>query len=227
MKHKITSIFIVALLIHVIPSAVGNDHSSSDWIPLFNGKDLKGWVQHNGTATYRVKDAVIVGKTSEGSPNSFLCTRKEYGDFELTFEVLLDDPLNSGVQIRSKSIPKFKNRRVHGPQVEIATNGTAGYVYGEALGTRWLSKNVNEDPTRSPFKSGEWNSYRVLAVGQVIKTWINGVPVANLTDDITDMSSGFIGLQVHSIKSGTGPFEVRWRNLKIRDLTPKKKDKKK
>lgn len=227
MKHKITSIFIVALLIHVIPSAVGNDHSSSDWIPLFNGKDLKGWVQHNGTATYRVKDAVIVGKTSEGSPNSFLCTRKEYGDFELTFEVLLDDPLNSGVQIRSKSIPKFKNRRVHGPQVEIATNGTAGYVYGEALGTRWLSKNVNEDPIRSPFKSGEWNSYRVLAVGQVIKTWINGVPVANLTDDITDMSSGFIGLQVHSIKSGTGPFEVRWRNLKIRDLTPKKKDKKK
>ena len=219
--------FVGVLLINVMPSAIGSVQSGSNWKPLFNGKNLKGWVQHNGTATYRVEDRVIVGKTSEGCPNSFLCTLKNYGDFELTFEVLLDDPLNSGVQIRSKSIPEFKNRRVHGPQVEIATNGTAGYVYGEALGTRWLSKNVNEDPTRSPFKNGEWNSYRVLAVGQVIKTWINGVPVANLTDDITEMSSGFIGLQVHSIKSGTGPFEVRWRNLKIRDLTPKKKDKKK
>ncbi len=215
------------LLINVMPSAIGSVQSGSKWKSLFNGKNLKGWVQHNGTATYRVEDRVIVGKTSEGSPNSFLCTRKNYGDFELTFEVLLDDPLNSGVQIRSKSIPEFKNWRVHGPQVEIATNGTAGYVYGEALGTRWLSKNVNEDPARSPFKNGEWNSYRVLAVGQVIKTWINGVPVANLTDDITEMSSGFIGLQVHSIKSGTGPFEVRWRNLKVRDLAPKKKDKKK
>ena len=224
MKHTIISMFAVALLIHIIPSASGSGHMGSDWMPLFNGKDLKGWVQRSGTATYHVEDGVIVGRTSEGSPNSFLCTQKDYGDFELTFEVLLDDALNSGVQIRSKSDPEFKDGHARGPQVEIATNGTAGYVYGEALNTGWLSKSVNNDPAQSPFKSGEWNSYRVLAVGQVIQTWINGVPVANLTDDISGMSSGFIGLQVHSIKSGTGPFEVRWRNLKIRDLTPKKKD---
>ena len=181
-------------------------------------------VQRNGTATYRVEDGAVVGKTSEGSPNSFLCTKEDYGDFELKFEVKVDHELNSGVQIRSASVPGFKNFRVHGPQVEIATNGTAGFIYGEALNTGWLSKKVNNDPALSAFKTGEWNSYRVMAEGQVIKTWINGVPVANLTDDISKMSRGFIGLQVHSIKRGAGPYEVRWRNLKIRKLSAKKKD---
>ena len=51
---------------------------------LFNGQNLDGWEQHNGTATYRVEDGAVVGKTSEGSPNSFLCTQKDYGDFEST-----------------------------------------------------------------------------------------------------------------------------------------------
>ena len=75
MKHTIISMFAVALLIHIIPSASGSGHMGSDWMPLFNGKDLKGWVQRSGTATYHVEDGVIVGRTSEGSPNSFLCTR--------------------------------------------------------------------------------------------------------------------------------------------------------
>ena len=67
---------------------------------------MNGWTQKNGTATYRVEDGTIVGKTNEGSPNSFLCTDKDYSDFELTFEVKVDDELNSGVQIRSKSIQR-------------------------------------------------------------------------------------------------------------------------
>ena len=188
--------------------------------PLFNGRDLSGWEQRNGTATYRVEDGAIVGKTSEGSPNSFLCTLKEYGDFELTFEVKVDDELNSGVQIRSKTKGGTREGRVHGPQVEIATNGTAGFVYGEALGTNWLSsqKEMDEPMAKAAFKKGEWNKYRVLARGESIKTWVNDVPVADTTDDRSKMPSGFIGLQVHGIKKGTGPYEVRWRNIAIREL---------
>ena len=188
--------------------------------PLFNGRDLSGWEQRNGTATYRVEDGAIVGKTSEGSPNSFLCTLKEYGDFELTFEVKVDDELNSGVQIRSKTKGGTREGRVHGPQVEIATNGTAGFVYGEALGTNWLSsqKEMDEPMAKAAFKKGEWNKYRVLARGESIKTWVNDVPVADTTDDRSKMPSGFIGLQVHGIKKGTGPYEVRWRNISLKEL---------
>ncbi len=191
------------------------------WVSLFDGKTLNGWAQRNGTATYRVEDGAVVGKTSEGSPNSFLCTTKDYGDFELKFEVKVDDRLNSGVQIRSASKKEFKDGRVHGPQVEIATNGTAGFIYGEALGTGWLSEDRSDDKAKAAFKPGKWNGYRVLAVGKSIKTWVNDVPVADLVDEKSGMASGFIGLQVHGIRRGTGPYEVRWRNIQIKDLSKK------
>ena len=188
------------------------------WVALFDGKSLDGFEQNNGTASYRVEKGIIVGKTSEGSPNSFMCTNKKYSDFELEFEVKVDDELNSGVQIRSVGDPAIKNGRVHGPQVEIATNGTAGFVYGEALGTGWLSEDRTDPKAVAAFKKGEWNKYRVVARGKSIKTWVNGVPVADLVDEKSNMSSGFIGLQVHGIKKGTGPYEVRWRKLRIKEI---------
>ena len=195
--------------------------AESETIELFNGKNLEGWTQKNGTATYKVEDGAVVGTTSEGSPNSFLATNEEYGDFELTFEVKVDDALNSGVQIRSRSLPEKDNGRVHGPQVEIATNGTAGFIYGEALGTGWLSDEKGEmtdETKKAAFKKGEWNKYRVVADGKSIKTWINGVPVADTVDEKSGHETGFIGLQVHSIGKGQGPYEVRWRNIKLKEL---------
>ncbi len=207
----------IAILFLATPVFAGED----GWISLFNGKNLDGWVQHNGTATYQVEKQTVLGKTSEGSPNSFLCTKKNYSDFELEFEVKVDDELNSGVQIRSVSDPKIKKGRVHGPQVEIATNGTAGFVYGEALGTGWLSEDRTDSKAVAAFKKGKWNKYRVVAVGKSIKTWVNGVPVANLTDEKSKMPSGFIGLQVHGIGKGAGPYEVRWRNIRLKNLSKK------
>ena len=129
----------LALLLLLAPIATieAEDHGLVD---LFNGKNLNGWTQRNGTATYRIEDKCIVGKTSEGSPNSFLCTDKKYGDFELMFEVMLPDGrLNSGVQIRSQTKDDNPSERVNGPQVEISTDRMAGYIYGEAAGG-WMTK---------------------------------------------------------------------------------------
>jgi hypothetical protein len=196
------------------------------WESLFDGKTLNGWVQKNGTASYRVEDGAIVGKTTEGSPNSFLCTEKEYGDFELEFEVKVHDSLNSGVQIRSKTKDKPGSDdpgRVYGPQVEIEASGKngaeAGYVYGEATGRGWLTPKERLIPHKK-FKDGEWNAYRILAKGPRIQTWINGEPVEDLTDEpiYGTHPKGFIGLQVHGIGSGQGPYEVAWRNLRLREL---------
>jgi hypothetical protein len=185
--------------------------------PLFDGQTLSGWERHNGTATYAVEEDSIVGRTSEGSPNSFLCTQKEYADFELTFEVKVDDELNSGVQIRSSVCAKTE-RRVHGPQVEIATNGTAGFIYGEALGTDWLSEDRDDAAAQAAFKNGQWNKYRVVADGKHIRTWVNDVPVADLMDERSGMQRGFIGLQVHGIGRGEGPYEVRWRKILLKEM---------
>ena len=189
-------------------------HAEDGWVKLFNGKDLSGWEQKNGTATYRITDGVVVGKTAEGSPNSFMCTTREYGDFELLFEVKVDDGLNSGVQIRSHSKSDFKKGRVHGPQVEIESGpGEAGFVYSEGTGRGWISKPKTHDK----FKNGQWNKYRVIAKGPRIQTFLNGEQIEDVTDKESSLQ-GFIGLQVHGIKKGSGPFEVRWRNIKLKEL---------
>ena len=182
---------------------------------LFDGKSLQGWKQINGTAKYEVKNGTIVGTTVKESPNSFLCTDKDYGDFELQFEVkLIDGQLNSGCQIRSLSLPDYKDGRVHGYQVEIATNGTAGYIYDE--GRRgWLSKDRSNAEAKVAFKKGAWNHYRILCKGDRMQTWINHVPVADVTDTMTP--SGFIGLQVHSV-GGDPKWKVAWRNVLIREI---------
>jgi len=194
---------------------------------LFDGKTLKGWVVKGGYATYRVEDGAIVGKTAEGSKNTFLCTDRDYSDFELQLEVKCDVELNSGIQIRShvyeKDTPQASKPQrirekgeVYGYQCEITTQarGTSGNFWDEGRWTRWHDEL--SDKAKKAFKDGQWNHYRIVARGNRIQSWVNGVKCADFTDD--QDASGFIGLQVHSIKKGTGPFEVRWRNIRIREF---------
>lgn len=219
------------IILSTLSSGLLAKHHKGEMTPIFDGKTLNGWSQLNGTATYRVEKGAIIGKTMEGSPNSFLCSDKLYGDFELHFQVkLINDELNSGVQIRSQTKElndKEKARgdkfgRVNGPQVEIeATKGKgaeSGYVYGEACGG-WMTPKEDLIP-HAHFKNGEWNQYRIVAKGPRIQTWINDNKVSNLSDDEKHKShpKGFIGLQVHSIKKGSGPYLVAWRNIKIKEL---------
>ncbi len=184
------------------------------WVLLFNGANLDGWEQLNGTAKYEVKDGAIVGTTAEGSPNSFLCTKKHFADFDLEFEVKVDPRLNSGVQFRSNSLKEYQNGRVHGYQVEIATDNP-GRIYDEARRGRWLDEDTDPAKTDKAFKVGEWNKYRVLCVGDSIKTWVSGVAIADMKDSMTP--KGFIGLQVHSFQ-GDSPAQVSWRNIRLREI---------
>lgn len=200
--------------------------SAQNWEPLFNGKNLKGWKRLNGKAEYTVIDNSIVGTTKMGTPNSFLATTKSYGDFILEFEFKVDDSLNSGVQVRSESKKDYQNGRVHGYQFEIDPSERAwtGGIYDEAR-RNWVYPLTLNSDAKSAFKKGEWNKARVEAFGKAIRTWVNGVPCANIWDDVT--LNGFIALQVHAIsKTDDEGKKVCWRNLRIctvdveRYLTP-------
>lgn len=183
---------------------------------IFDGKTLNGWEQKNGTARYEVVDGTIMGHTEVGSPNSFLCSSKEYADFELRFEVKVDPGLNSGVQIRSVSKDDINNGRVHGPQVEIESDpGESGYIYSEGTGRGWISPTQTQ---RNVFKNDGWNRYRVLADGNRIQTWINGKRIEDLDVPAVESTKGFLGLQVHGIGKDLGPFKVQWRNIRIQEL---------
>ena len=223
---------VIALLLIATGAAIWPLQAADEggWQTLFDGKSLEGWEQKNGTAKYEVKDGSIVGTTVEGSWNSFLCTTQEYSDFELEFEVRVDDKLNSGVQIRSKQRDKTVGKgpnlaagRVIGPQVEIEASGAAGsqagYVYAEATGLGWLTSEERLKPHKT-FRDGEWNQFRVVAKGPRIQTYINGTQIEDLNYEkvYPDFASGFIGLQVHRIKPGTGPYSGAWRNIRIKKL---------
>ena len=207
MKHLLGLVF----LISTFPSF----SQSGKWENLFNGKDLSGWKQLNGKALYEAKDGAIIGTTVANTPNSFLVTEKEYGDFILELEFKADTSMNSGIQIRSLSQPDYQNGRVHGYQIEIdpSTRAWSGGIYDEAR-RGWLCTTEYNQPAKKAFHNGTWNKYRVECIGSMIRTWVNGVPVAHLIDDLT--LKGFIALQVHSIgKNGTPGKQIIWRNIRI------------
>jgi hypothetical protein len=224
MKRSLIVVVIVLL-------AAGSATAQQGWRPLFDGKTLDGWVQLNGTAPYAVVDGAIVGTTVLGSPNSFLGTKEEFGDFILEYEAKLDGPMNSGVQIRGISSPDIQNGRVRGYQIEIDPSDRAwtGGLYDEAR-RGWLYPVYGPEAARKAFKMGAWNKFRVEAIGTSIRSWVNGVPVANVVDDLT--AKGFIALQVHSIGKDTSKVgeKVSFRNIRIltadleRQRTPDKGD---
>lgn len=188
-----------------------------EWVDLFNGKDLDGWVQRGGEAKYTVEDGAIVGTTVPKTPNSFLCTEKDYANFILELEFKVDPTLNCGVQIRSNSLPDYKDGQVHGYQVEIdpSDRGWSGGIYDE--GRRgWLDDLSGKPAARYAFRQNEWNRFRVEAVGDRIRTFVNDVPAADLTDDMT--ATGFIALQVHGIGNREETLQVLYRNIRIQDL---------
>jgi 4-hydroxy-4-methyl-2-oxoglutarate aldolase len=232
MNHRIIYSFIFLLAV-TSSFSVAKGREKSEWIPLFDGKSLDGWSVHSGFAEYRVEDNAIVGYTVKGSPNTFLCTDKEYGDFILEFEVLLDPRLNSGVQIRSKIAKEemvfvFSGRdgkphsrtipadRVYGYQVEIATEkgGSSGSIYDEARRAFMLASTTSYPAASKAFKDGQWNKFRIECKGDRIRTWINEVPCVDFRDSMT--SRGVIGLQVHGVRADAPTYEVRWRNIRIK-----------
>lgn len=212
---KLTGIVVICVLINYSLWAQSESTKEPSWDNLTAQSDLSIWTKLNGEATYEVSDGTITGTSKMGTPNTFLATKKRYRDFILEYEVYDDPRLNSGVQIRSNSIPSYNDGRVHGYQVEIDPSPRAysGGIYDEAR-RGWLYPLSDNKKGRSAFINGQWNKYHVEAIGNHIRVWVNGIMTANLVDDMTD--EGFIALQVHSIydKSVEGA-QVSWRNIRI------------
>lgn len=199
--------------------------SEKGWQNLFNGKDLSGWKRLGGKAEYSVENGIIVGKTVASSRNTFLCTEKEYGNFILELDVWVEDEEgNAGIQTRSHFDPKAFNGegRVYGRQCEIDPTARAwtGGIYDE--GRRdWLYPMQLNAAAQKAYKKGEYNHYRVECIGNEMKTWVNGIAAAYVIDTIDN--SGFIGLQVHAIKSPDhAGKKVCFKNIRIKttDLKP-------
>ncbi|RKR12257.1 uncharacterized protein DUF1080 [Maribacter vaceletii] len=212
---KPSNIIYLLLCLIVVIGCTEQKKDTTPWVSIFDGETLNGWTQKGGVAKYTVKDGAIVGTTVKKTPNSFLTSDKMYGDFILELDYKVDSSMNSGIQIRSNSFPYYKEGRVHGYQIEIDPSARAwsAGIFDESR-RGWLNPLDKNPEAQKAFKQNDWNHYRIEAIGDTLKTWINNVPAAYLIDDKT--ASGFIALQVHSIggkkKEGT---EIIWKNINI------------
>ena len=195
------------------------DDTEEGFVSLFDGKTLNGWSVHSGAAKYKVEDGAIVGECVPGTPNNtFLCYEKPFGNFILKLDFKAVVPGNSGVQFRS-AIEEGSDR-VYGYQCEIAPDDkVTARIYDEgrrgfAHGRIFLDNTADEtlEAGLAAYKSGDWNSLEIQAIGPSLRTWINGVPVTNMYD-YKDFS-GIIGLQIHAGSQGT----IAWKNIRIKDL---------
>ena len=198
------------------------------WTNLFDGKTLNGWNKITGSAEYKIENGEIIGLTVPNSPNTFLVTDKEYGDFVLELEVKVDDTTsNSGIQFRSHYNPEMADGhggkgRVYGYQFELDPSSRAwtGGVYDEAR-RDWLYPLSLNPAAQSAFKRNEYNKIRVECIGNNIRTWVNGTSCAYVIDTVD--KKGFIALQVHAIpKPELAGEKIHWRNIRIKTtgLTP-------
>jgi hypothetical protein len=201
------------LLLGLASSATAAEPGDEGMVPLFDGTSFAGWKKVGGGATYTIEGDTIVGKVGPGT-NSFLRTEKTYGDFVLKVDLKLDVPTNSGIQFRSHQQPSDDgNGRVYGYQCEVdpLPRAWSGGLYEE--GRRlWLFPLEGHDEARKAFKLDDWNHFTISAFGPHLRTWLNGVPCADLIDAME--LEGFIALQVHAGKAG----QIRFRNIRLKDL---------
>jgi len=199
--------------------------------PMFDGKTLTGWKQCNGTAKYTIENGVLEGTTVDGSPNSFLCTTRDYANFVLELDAKNDPELNSGIQLRSHQYEKETDTvvnnngsrprhwpagRVNGYQVEIANEKSTnnGGIFDEAR-RGWIGEIPKDSACAHAYHDNQWNHLKVIAKGDHLQTWVNGVACADIHD--TKDVTGFIALQVHEYK-GPKPVHVWFKNVRLEEL---------
>ncbi|MCM0041349.1 MAG: DUF1080 domain-containing protein [Algoriphagus sp.] len=212
MKLKVTCF---AFLVLCSFSAFGQ---KENWKPIFNGKDLSGWKAVAGKATFEVKDGTIEGTAVYGTGNTFLVTEEMYGDFILELDLKIShSSSNSGIMARGQYDASRNEGKglVYGYQVEADPSPRAwsGGIYDEARRGWFYPLDLNP-AAKSAFKLGEWNHYRIEAIGNSLKTWVNGQEVAYFVDDMD--AKGFIGLQVHSIsKKEDEGRKTYFKNIRV------------
>jgi len=199
-----------------VSASVESNSPDSGWVNLFNGKDLSGWDQIEGTAKYAVENGELTGTTVPDNPNGILCTKDTFSNFILALDVKVDTALNSGIQIRSHTMDVKGNKEVYGYQVEVDPSSRAwsGGIY-DSRRRGWIADLKDKPEARKAFKNEAWNHYQIYANGDTIKTWINDIPVATLVDSLD--ANGFIGLQVHQSATDK-PLKVQFRNIRIKVL---------
>ncbi len=190
--------------IHILIALILTAGVSAQEKELFNGKNLDGWTVY-GTEKWYVEDGLLVSESGPDAQYGYLATNDHYKDFELSLEFLQEADGNSGVFVRST----IDGTKVSGWQVEVAPKGKhTGGVY-ESYGRGWLIKPDAE--LEGVLRQGQWNTLKIRMMGDQLTSWLNGVQMVRISDEVIGKGEGSIALQIHD----GGGIRVKWRNIRL------------
>jgi hypothetical protein len=210
---SLSGLLLAAWAVAAIPARGPAEEITEGPEGFFNGKDFDGW---EGLWDYwSVQDGAIVGKApAEGLEfNTFLCSKKTYKDFELSFQVRIKDGKgNSGVQVRSRVVDAAKYA-VAGPQGNMGRPFWGG-LYGERDPGRWL-RLPSQKVVREAVKPADFNDYSIRCVGKRVTTKLNGTTIVD--DHFPEVpDEGIIAWQ---LRAGFPAMEVTFRNFQFKELS--------
>jgi len=210
-SHRIWIVYVLRLVCGLMSfdSPLISPADEPGYRSLFNQKDLSGW--EGDTTLWKVEDQALVGDSAGIKQNQFLCTKAEFGDFELKLEFRVKDGAgNTGVQFRTQKIPN--TTEVSGYQADIGEKYW-GCLYDESRRNQVLAQAPPE--LENVLKKGDWNEYTIRAEGDQITLKINGLTTVDYKERNAEIPrSGIIALQVHS----GGPMRVDFRNIRLKPL---------
>ena len=221
---KFAGLFFVMLWI----MAFAQQSSAADpWETLFNGRDFEGWKLIGSKGNVWVEDgAFVCHPVSNTTEHTFICTKKKYEDFIFEAEAKIEGPLHTGFILRSAEV-KYDTSKVNlsGYQVKIdpTERRWTGGIFDEIEnGIEWYYPLKESEEARSAFKFNEWNKYRIEAIGDSIKIWVNDIPTCNLVHD--KYSKGCIAIKIHWLGNSPELEKVlmRFRDMRIITKNPNK-----
>lgn len=184
--------------------------AGEDWVQLFNGKDLSGWVEV-GKEKWTVDEGDIKGEATSKA-YGYLQTAKEYKDFHLSVKFRCVGNGNSGVFFHTDFKPGTPDI-TRGLQFEIdcRIGQHTGGIYGDGRG--WIVWPSPENELN--VRKGDWNEYTLKVEGNRYISRLNGIVMVDFTDPSPKSFDGPIALQLHS----GGEGNMRFKDIWIRDLS--------
>jgi hypothetical protein len=225
-KTSLFSVLVGLFLVCVLFSAahVSAQTKQAPWISLFNGKDLTGWTIKGSTGKAWVQDGEIVCHQVINTPeHTFITTDATFSDLILELDGKIDGDFNTGILLRAVDQPTESKLRLHAYQVKIdptPRQWTGGVFDDFGPDWHWFYTLENDAHARAAFKIGEWNHFRVEAIGNRIKVWVNGIPTTNMIND--KYSSGHIALKIHALGNKPEQEQIlaHFKNIRIIDKNP-------
>ncbi len=204
--------WLLACCLLAVPLAAARAADEAGFAPLFDGASLDGW--EGDQDVFRIEDGAIVGGSLDERVrrNEFLCTREDFGDFELRLKFkVVGRGANAGVQFRSRRIPN--HHEVRGYQADLG-DGWWGSLYDESRRNRVLLA-ADKSVIAEVLQRDDWNDYTIRCEGPHIQLWINGHQTVDYTEpDDKIERNGLIGLQIH----GGPPSQAHYKDIRIKKL---------